>query len=89
MVGAWSSIQHMEESITLEELYAYMAAGQRAEHRRNKFAAALKGVNIDEHAQEDSDFERTKRKAAADLSGKSEEEYVFDLIGIEFEDDDD
>lgn len=77
----------MEEEITLEELYALMEGMQKTEHRRNKFAAALKGIDLDEGKKDDA-FERIKRKAAADLAGKSEEEHVFDMIGIAIEDDD-
>lgn len=77
----------MEEELTLEELYALMEGMQKTEHRRNKFAAALQGVDLDEGKKDDA-FERIKQKAAANLSGKSEEEYVFDMIGIVVEDDD-
>ena len=77
----------MENSITLEELYAYLDAMYRSEHRRNKFAAALKGVDIDEGAT-DGKFDAVKQKAEATLTGKSEEEIVFDFIGIEIESDD-
>lgn len=81
-------MQEMEDTITLEELYMYAEEIQEAEHRRNKFAAALKGIDIDE-GRTDSSFEEVKRRAEATLSGKSEEEIVFDMIGIEIEDDDD
>ncbi len=87
-MGAWKSIKEMEDELTLEELYALAEAVHRAEHRRNKFMAALNGVDLDEGKKDDA-FERVKQKAAADLAGKSEEEYVFDLIGIEIEPDDD
>lgn len=77
----------MEEELTIEELYALSEAQQRTEHRHNKFAAALQGVDLDEN-KSDTTFEDLKRKAAAELAGKSEDEFVLNMIGIEVEDDD-
>lgn len=77
----------MEDELTLEELYLLMETEQDREYRRNKFAAALQGVDLDEN-KKNSDFEQVKQRAAAALAGKSESEYVFDMIGIEVEDDD-
>lgn len=78
----------MEDELTLEELYALQDAKHRDEERRNRFAAAIQGINLDE-GQSDSDFESVKQRAQATLAGRSEEEYTFDLIGIEIESDDD
>jgi hypothetical protein len=78
----------MEDTLTLEELYLLVDARHREEHRRNRFAAAMQGVDIDE-GQADADFERVQRKAAADLAGKTEDEFVFSMIGIEVESDED
>lgn len=77
----------MEEYITLDELYLLVDAMHRKEYRANKFAAALKGVDLDE-GQEQEDFERIKIRAQAELAGKNEEEFVFDMIGIEVDTDD-
>lgn len=74
----------MEDTLTLEELHLLIDAARKAEHRQHKFAAALKGIDIDEGRQ-DEGFDRVKQKVAADLAGKSEEEYVFDLVGIEIQ----
>lgn len=78
----------MEDTLTLEELYLLVDARHRAEHRNNRFMAAIQGVDIDEN-KSDEDFERIQRKASADLAGKSEDEFVFDMIGIEIDADDD
>ena len=86
-MGSWRSLIEMEENLTLDELYLLRNAQHDAEYRRNKFMAALKGIDLDEQ-QEAADFERVKRQAAAELAGVSEEQYVFDLIGIEVDDDD-
>lgn len=86
-MGAWKSIREMEDELTLEELYALSGAKQKMEHRDHRFAAALQGVDLDADKNDDA-FERIQQKAAADLAGKSEEEYVFDMIGIAIESDD-
>lgn len=87
--GKWKNLIEMEDSITLDELYALREALYESEFRRNKFLAALKGVDLDEITAETSDFEEIKRRADAALSGKSEQELVFEKIGIVIEDDDD
>lgn len=86
-MGAWKSIKEMEEELTLEELYALAESIGRNEHRQHKFMAAIQGVDLDEGKQ-DTDFESIKQRAAASLAGKTEEQHVFDIIGIAIEDDD-
>lgn len=79
----------MEETLTLDEAYALLDAMYRKEERSNRFAAAIQGIDLDEHTNSDDDFERIKKKAEADLAGKTEEEHTFDIIGIAYESDDD
>lgn len=76
----------MEDTLTLEELYLLIDASRKAEHRNHKFFAAMQGIDLDEGSNDEA-FERVKMKAMADLEGKSEEEFVFDMIGIEVDDD--
>lgn len=78
----------MEDELTLEELYLLQESIYRTEHRHNKFMAAMNGVNLDE-GQKNEDFEKVKQRAEAALAGKTEEQHIFDIIGIEIEDDDD
>lgn len=87
-LGSWKNIKEMEEVLTVEELFALVDASRRIEHRHHKFMAALKGVDLDENAVED-DFESVQIRAAAELAGKSEQEFILDSIGIEIEEDDD
>lgn len=79
----------MEDCLTLDELYLLIEAKQRADHDERKFLAALKGIDLDEETNSTSEFEALQIKAQAELAGKSTQEYVFDMIGIEIEDDDD
>lgn len=87
-MGNWKNIIEMENELTMNELYLLVEAMHRKEHRHNKFMAALQGVDIDE-GKDEAKFEEIKQRALADLSGKTEEQYVFDMIGIEIEADDD
>lgn len=77
----------MEEHLTLEELTLLINSNRETEHRSQKFAAALKGIDLDE-GQETPEFDEIKRKVQAELSGKTEEQYVFDMVGIEIDTDD-
>lgn len=79
----------MEEELTLEELYALIEGMQRTEHRHNRFAAAIQGVDLEKDSKQDDAFEQIRLKAAAELAGKDEDEFVLNMIGIEFEDDED
>lgn len=81
-MGKWENTTEMEEKINLDELYAFHASMMRTEYRRNRFAAALKGINLDEEMADHSSFEEVQNRANAELMGKSQDEYVFDMIGI-------
>jgi hypothetical protein len=77
--------------LNLDELQAILEAKREQDHENRKFMAALKGINLDEGdsnpAQEA--FERSQMRAAAILSGKSEEEVSrladANTFGLEFE----
>lgn len=72
----------MEEELTLEELNLLLKSVREREHRDRKFMAALKGIDLDE-GNKDEEFQKIKIKADAELAGRTEEEYVFDMIGID------
>jgi len=76
----------MELKLSLPELEAILEAIRKQEHRNRKFAAALKGINLDgEEQTEQPTFEEIERKARATLAGISEEQtFLFD-VGMGFE----
>lgn len=85
--GNWKNLIEVEEELTLDELDLILNKVRDAEHQRQKFAAGLKGVNLDEieaEARAES-FDEIRRKADAALSGKSEEELAFEELGIDIE----
>ena len=74
----------MEESINLNELYAIIGALRERENRHNKFAAALKGVNLDEeNGQSAQDiFDSAEEKANEILTGMTSEERTMSELGF-------
>lgn len=91
MLGHWKNIEELELSLNVDELNAIVEASRDQEQARQRFAAALKGIKLDEErAESASDFEAIKKKAAAIAAGLSPEDYdnveerhVFGEIGIE------
>lgn len=84
LLGRWESITDLEEKITLPELELIMKSIHKKEDQNRRFAAALKGIQLEE-GDSNERFEEVKRRAKARLSGKSEEELSFDDLDIEFE----
>jgi hypothetical protein len=77
----------MEENLTIQELEAILDASREQEYSRQKFAAALKGIDLDEgkNKRDGSDtptFEDIKRRAEAQARGVTEEQLEFADIGI-------
>lgn len=83
LLGHWKNFEEIEDNLTLDELQSILEASREQEYRRNKFAAALKGIDLDaQNKDSDSSFEEIKRRAEAKLRGISEEEIEFSDIGI-------
>lgn len=78
----------MEENLTLNEVNLLAEASRNKEKREQKFLAALKGIDLDEK-ESTASFDEVKRRAEAKLAGQTEEEYVFKMIGIEYDTDED
>lgn len=73
----------MENTLTIEELQLLMEAKSDEIYREHRFLAAMKGIDLDEETKSDDVFDKVRIKAAADLAGKTEDEFVFDMIGID------
>lgn len=78
----------MEDVLTLEELYLLVDAKHESDHEQRRFLAAIQGIDLDEDKETDSAFDKVAIRAAADLAGMTQEEFVFDMIGIEIDTDD-
>ena len=86
MLGHWKNIEEMENNLCLAELEAILDASREREFRQQKFAAALKGVDLGEPDGKDvPTFDDIKNRAKAKLAGKSEEEVSLEEIGFAVE----
>ena len=80
----------MEESLTLEELYLLLKVHQEGEYSRRKFAAALKGIDLDEEGGSGSEsrFDEIRAEADAILSEQGQkprnfgQDEVEDILGL-------
>lgn len=82
MLGQWKNFEEIEESLSLDELSAILDAARKQEHNRQKFAAGLKGINLDEKRGDELTFEDIKRRAEAKNRGVSEEQIEFGEVGF-------
>lgn len=89
LLGIWKNVEELEENINIDELRAILEAAQRREHRKNKFMAALKGIDLDSQSNESAReaFERVKLSALAKSQGKTTDEIEFNALGIDIETD--
>lgn len=79
----------MEENLSLAELERLLESKRDQDFQNKKFAAALKGVDLDEPGDKETPtFEEVKRRADAKLRGVSAEALEFSEIGIGIEGDD-
>jgi len=81
----WKNFDELEENITVEELNHILEAAREQEYERKKFAAALKGIDLDKESKREQDtpsFEDIKRRAEAKARGMTEEQIEFSEIGI-------
>lgn len=87
LLGIWKNIADLEECLSLPELKAILSASREQEHRRNKFMAALKGINLDEGAAKDAKekFDEVQRRAQSRLTGIDTEQLEMDEFGLDIE----
>jgi hypothetical protein len=70
----------------LEELTLIVKTARDKEMRGFKFAASLKGIDLDSAGSEQTvadKVEEMKRREEARRAGKSDEEFEFDEFGLE------
>jgi hypothetical protein len=85
-LGSWKNLIEMEDELTLEELGLLQEQLYKSEHRRNKFAAALKGVDLpDMDDGQQSSFDEIKARVEEELSGKRSAKSTYSAIGISYE----
>lgn len=97
LIGAWKSIEELEESLCLSELMAVLEARREQDYSSKKFAAALKGVDLDKQTGQDDAWEKLKAKVASkgkttdsndivSLQGKAAAQAGFGIgMGLDYE----
>lgn len=86
LIGHWKNFEALEECLSLPELRAILEAYRREKHEDRRFAASLKGINLDGKTQEGEDkVEEIKRRIEARRTGKSETQLELDTLGLDVE----
>lgn len=85
LLGIWKNVEDLEENISIDELNAILIASHEQRKNHERFAAALKGIDIDKDDNEDR-MEKAKRRAAAKLAGESDEQIARTEENRELED---
>lgn len=81
LTGIWKNYQELEESISMPELLAILEAQHNQDYENKKFAAALKGVNLDEQAQSGPDPWEAMKARVASKGGTNDPNDILSLQG--------
>jgi len=84
--GAYKNFDDLEEHLTRDELVKLYEKAHEIRKEDKRFAAALKGIDIDEGQADE--FDEVMRRGAAKAAGMTEEEYDFNDMQIGFIDED-
>lgn len=90
LLGIWENIEDLESKLNLAELTAILDISRKKEHERNRFLAAIQGIDIDKASEERNKerFEAVQERANKRLYGEQAVK-VADLdffnLDIEFE----
>lgn len=77
----------MEDNLSLDELIAILDAYREDQFNRNKFLAALQGINLDEKGNEDR-VEQIKLRVRAREQGLHEDDLEMMDVGFGVEEED-
>lgn len=80
-LGQWKNFDELEDNLSLDELYEVAGVMHDQEYNQQKFAASLKGIDLDEEVAKSGaekegtrSYEMIKKRAQAKIRGASEEE---------------
>lgn len=87
LLGMWKSYDELEESISMPELLAIIEAKEKDKFQDRKFAAALKGVDLEDPFTESVTLEDVKARILAKKKGLDPSDAVLhaDEIGLGYE----
>lgn len=83
----WKNFDELEDALSIQEVEVLLDASRAQQYENHKFAAALKGIDLDEQSGKSGNddaptFEDIKRRAEAKARGVSEDQLAFADIGI-------
>lgn len=83
-LGRWDNFEHLEESLTLDELFALYSAIREREIREFKNTARAMGATIEdeEETQEESPLEKIVRRAAERRGEQAGEARDLSAMGL-------
>ena len=87
LIGRWNNFDELEDNLTLDELNAILETQSELDMNNKRFAASLKGINLDEYSSNDR-FEEIERRALAKARGMSKEKFELESFGISLESED-
>ena len=71
LLGHWKDYDELETSLSMPELAATLKAIYESERRRQKFMAALQGVDLDEKIDEDIDAEISRIPSVEEIQARA------------------
>jgi hypothetical protein len=71
LLGHWKDYDELESSLSMPELAATLKAIYESERRRQKFMAALQGVDLDEKIDEDIDAEISRIPSVEEIQARA------------------
>ena len=78
LLGHWKDYEELEESISMPELTATLKAMYKVEGRKNKFLAAMQGVDLDadntssDSTEKPSTFQEIQARAISKLTNNED-----------------
>lgn len=82
MLGIWKDFGDLEDNLSMAELTAILTAQREQEHRRNKFLAAIQGIDLDE-GNNDGDSAWKDLQARVDSGGlTTDSNDILSLQGV-------
>ena len=87
LLGIWKSYDELEETISMPELLHTLEASEKDKFDQRRFAAALKGVELDDPFNDSVSLEDIKKRIVAKKKGLNPNDAVLaaDEIGIGYE----
>ena len=81
VLGNWTDYQQLEDSLSMPELIATLSSYREIEHRKNKFLAAIQGIELEDNTPTRTTFEDIKARVFSGGAAKDAND-VLSLQGI-------